>query len=91
MFTLKKYNDIFCFEIDYIYYPGLRFVNTPFPSPYDMILKFTFWNILHEKRGICNISCTMDGWYGPQTCKFVGFPATDLPKMCYLKTDFLLI
>ena len=68
----------------YIYDPGSRFATTPPPLPWygpkTCVLQHSAW-----KRGICSVSCMVGGWRGPQTCKFVGFPATDLPKTCYLQ------
>ena len=52
----------------------------PWYGPKTCVLQHSAW-----KRGICSVSCTVGGWRGPQTCKFVGFPATNLPKTCYLQ------
>ncbi len=57
----------------YIYiYDWSRFVVRCHPAPQwygpkTCVLQHSAW-----KRGICSVFCTVGGWRGPQTCKFVG-------------------
>ena len=40
----------------------------PWYGPKTCVLQHSAW-----KRGICSVFCTVGGWRGPQTCKFVDF------------------
>ena len=40
----------------------------PWYGPKTCVLQHSAW-----KRVICSVFCTVGGWRGPQTCKFVGF------------------
>ena len=56
----------------------------PWYGPKTCVLQHSAW-----KRVICSVFCTVGGWRGPQTCKFVGFlqPAFRKRVICYVSAS----